>query len=185
MLEVNEFSTMLRQLLHLSFIIFYILPVATFAVNVHYTACSQPFKCGGFHNISYPFWGDPLPSYCGIPEFKLVCQDGFPCSTVAHQSLQPWPPMHSAVIIMIHFSETGFYTIGSNPNVENNRTCNSSITVPVLQTAAKAIRDNVSSLTAVWNEGFEVQWIIDHSACSECVSSERHCGYNTNYFLPI
>ena len=83
---------------------------------------------------------------------------------------------------MIHFSETGFYTIGSNPNVENNRTCNSSITVPVLQTAAEAIRDNVSSLTEVRNQGFEVQWIIDHSACSECVSSERHCEYNTNYF---
>jgi len=33
-------------------------------------------------------------------------------------------------------TETGFYTIGSNLNVENNRTCNFSITVPVLQTAA-------------------------------------------------
>ena len=115
----------------------------------------------------------------------LLILETLPCSTVAHQSLQPWPPMHSAVIIMIHFSETGFYTIGSNPNVENNRTCNSSITVPVLQTAAKAIRDNVSSLTEVRNQGFEVQWIIDHSACSECVSSERHCEYNTNYFWPI
>ena len=96
----------------------------------------------------------------------LLILETLPCSTVAHQSLQPWPPMHSAVIIMIHFSETGFYTIGSNPNVENNRSCNSSITVPVLQTAAKAIRHNVSSLTEVRNQGFEVQWIIDHSACS-------------------
>uniref|UniRef100_A0A2N9IZ64 Protein kinase domain-containing protein n=1 Tax=Fagus sylvatica TaxID=28930 RepID=A0A2N9IZ64_FAGSY len=82
-------------------------------------------------------------------------------------------------------TETGFYTIGSIPNVENNRTCNFSITVPVLQTAAKAIRDNVSSLTEVLNHGFEVQWIVDDTACTECVSSGGYCGYNTSYFQPI
>ena len=246
-LQVNEFNPMLRQLSstfhlhHLSFIIFFILPVSTFAVDEHYSACSHPFKCGDFHNISYPFWGNPLPSYCGLKEFQLVCQDGFPvlqsmserfrvllinhekhilrltrldlynnscpsryvnttisylfsytpdfgnltlfygCSSVA-------PALVSNAFICRNndsSTETGFYTIGSIPNVENNRTCNFSITVPVLKTAAKAIRDNVSSLTEVLNHGFEVQWIVDDTACTECVSSGGYCGYNSSYFQPI
>ncbi|KAL0015342.1 hypothetical protein SO802_002411 [Lithocarpus litseifolius] len=71
-----------------SFIIFFILPESIFAVDKNYTACSQPFKCGGFHNISYPFWGDPLPSHCGIAEFKFVCQNGFPVPQILLERFQ-------------------------------------------------------------------------------------------------
>ncbi|KAK7314585.1 hypothetical protein VNO77_33111 [Canavalia gladiata] len=38
-----------------------------------YTAC-EPFSCGDFSNISYPFWYKGQPSYCGHPKFKLDCQ---------------------------------------------------------------------------------------------------------------
>lgn len=182
------------HLLHLGFTIF-ILPVPSFAIDVRHAACSHPFECGDFHNISYPYWGDPLPSYCGLPEFQLECQDGFPVlhimskrfrvllidhekhnllrlarldlydnncpsgyvnTTLSYLSAMPpdfgnltgfygcssvTPALASNTFSCRHndsSTETGFYTIGSIPTDENNRTCNESITVPVLQTAAKA-----------------------------------------------
>ena len=39
-----------------------------------YTVCSRPFNCGHISNISYPFWGDNRPSYCGASgQFELRC----------------------------------------------------------------------------------------------------------------
>ncbi|RDX75589.1 LEAF RUST 10 DISEASE-RESISTANCE LOCUS RECEPTOR-LIKE PROTEIN KINASE-like 2.7, partial [Mucuna pruriens] len=38
-----------------------------------YTAC-EPFICGNFSNISYPFWSVDQRDYCGHPMFKLDCQ---------------------------------------------------------------------------------------------------------------
>lgn len=36
----------------------------------------QTFSCGkNIRNISYPFWGDNRPSYCGLRGFKLSCKD--------------------------------------------------------------------------------------------------------------
>ncbi|KAE8022070.1 hypothetical protein FH972_007904 [Carpinus fangiana] len=135
-------------------------------------ACSHPFESGDFHNISYPFWGCPLSSYCGLPEFQLVCQDGFPVLhiiyapdfgnlTLFYGCSSVTPALASNTFSCRHndsSTETSFYTIGSIPTGENNRTCNESITVPVLQTAAKSLRDNVSSLTEALDDGFEVQW---------------------------
>ncbi|CAL5186576.1 unnamed protein product [Lathyrus oleraceus] len=41
-----------------------------------YTSC-EPFNCGNFVNITYPFWNyNTQPSYCGHPKFMLDCQDG-------------------------------------------------------------------------------------------------------------
>ncbi|KAK7271226.1 hypothetical protein RJT34_26948 [Clitoria ternatea] len=37
-----------------------------------YAACA-PYSCGKF-NISYPFWSNSQPDYCGHPKFKLDCQ---------------------------------------------------------------------------------------------------------------
>ena len=40
------------------------------------TSC-EPFGCGNFSDISYPFWSlNVQPSYCGHPNFKLDCQHG-------------------------------------------------------------------------------------------------------------
>ncbi|XP_059449209.1 LEAF RUST 10 DISEASE-RESISTANCE LOCUS RECEPTOR-LIKE PROTEIN KINASE-like 2.7 [Corylus avellana] len=229
------------HLLHLGLITIFILPVSSIAVDVRHTACSHPFECGDFHNISYPFWGDPLPPYCGLSEFQLACQDGFPVLHIMSERFRVLLIDHEKHILRLarldlydnncpsryvnttlsylfsyapdfgnltlfygcssvtpplasntfscrkndSSTETGFYTIGSIPSGENNRTCNESITVPVLQTAAKALRDNVSSLTEALDDGFEVQWIVDRTACLECVSSGGRCGYNTSYFHPI
>ncbi|CAJ1951987.1 unnamed protein product [Sphenostylis stenocarpa] len=38
-----------------------------------YTAC-DPFSCGKFDNISYPFWSKDQQDYCGHPKFMLDCQ---------------------------------------------------------------------------------------------------------------
>ncbi|CAK8534107.1 unnamed protein product [Lathyrus sativus] len=41
-----------------------------------YTSC-EPFSCGNFINITYPFWNiNTQPSYCGHPEFMLDCRNG-------------------------------------------------------------------------------------------------------------
>ncbi|XP_020208491.1 LEAF RUST 10 DISEASE-RESISTANCE LOCUS RECEPTOR-LIKE PROTEIN KINASE-like 1.2 isoform X1 [Cajanus cajan] len=38
-----------------------------------YTTC-EPFSCGKFNNISFPFWRSDQPEYCGHPKLKLDCQ---------------------------------------------------------------------------------------------------------------
>ncbi|GKV23577.1 hypothetical protein SLEP1_g33288 [Rubroshorea leprosula] len=38
-----------------------------------FTNCSRPFNCGIFKNLSFPFWGDTRPLYCGQQGYKLSC----------------------------------------------------------------------------------------------------------------
>lgn len=38
-----------------------------------FSAC-EPFTCGNITDLSYPFWFDSRPEYCGHPKFKLNCQ---------------------------------------------------------------------------------------------------------------
>ncbi|KAK3425888.1 hypothetical protein EUGRSUZ_F02102 [Eucalyptus grandis] len=45
------------------------------AEDASYLNCSSAIQCGGLQNVSYPFWGLNRPSYCGLPEFELTCQD--------------------------------------------------------------------------------------------------------------
>lgn len=63
--------------------------------------------------------------------------------------------------------------------------CTTSVTVPVLQTAVNALRNNLTSIDRVLNDGFEVHWITDDAACTECAGSGGRCGYNSSYFKPI
>ncbi|KAF8026831.1 hypothetical protein BT93_F3347 [Corymbia citriodora subsp. variegata] len=37
--------------------------------------CGSTIQCGFLQNASYPFWGLSRPSYCGLPNFELTCQD--------------------------------------------------------------------------------------------------------------
>ncbi|XP_010279340.1 PREDICTED: LEAF RUST 10 DISEASE-RESISTANCE LOCUS RECEPTOR-LIKE PROTEIN KINASE-like 1.2 isoform X4 [Nelumbo nucifera] len=52
-----------------------------------YTDCStRAFDCGEITGIDYyPFWGKNRPSYCGLPEFELTCQDDVPVLTIGLQ----------------------------------------------------------------------------------------------------
>ncbi|KAL3735278.1 hypothetical protein ACJRO7_024415 [Eucalyptus globulus] len=45
------------------------------AEDASYLNCSSPIQCGDLQNVSYPFLGLNRPSYCGLPEFELTCQD--------------------------------------------------------------------------------------------------------------
>ncbi|GLT48879.1 hypothetical protein SLA2020_224700 [Shorea laevis] len=38
-----------------------------------FAACSRPFSCGIFKNLSFPFWSDTRPQYCGHEGYKLKC----------------------------------------------------------------------------------------------------------------
>ncbi|XP_030461174.2 LEAF RUST 10 DISEASE-RESISTANCE LOCUS RECEPTOR-LIKE PROTEIN KINASE-like 1.4 isoform X3 [Syzygium oleosum] len=40
-----------------------------------YFNCSSTIQCGDLQNVGYPFWGLNRPSYCGLPNFELTCQD--------------------------------------------------------------------------------------------------------------
>ncbi|KAA8547785.1 hypothetical protein F0562_004214 [Nyssa sinensis] len=233
------------HLLHLSFtaifLISIILPAALPAADERYIKCGNSFKCGDMQNLSYPFWGDPQPFYCGLPEFKLECQSGFPVIQIFSERFRVLKINHEDHILRLarldlnnstcpsrfmnttisylfsyrpnfgnltmfygcssvspalssnKFSchkndtsiETGYFTIGSIPSNANFGNCNVSITVPVLQTAVKDLEDNITSLNQVLDDGFEVNWVIDQTACSECAASAGRCGYNSSYYEPI
>ncbi|KAI9088114.1 hypothetical protein K1719_030091 [Acacia pycnantha] len=38
-----------------------------------FSAC-EPFNCGNITNLSYPFWSNSRPQFCGHPRFKLDCE---------------------------------------------------------------------------------------------------------------
>ncbi|OVA04953.1 Protein kinase domain [Macleaya cordata] len=65
----------------ISLVIFLLLvqdvPVSFGQGNVDLSNCSVlNFTCGDrFTNISYPFWGNQRPHYCGLPGYKLDCVD--------------------------------------------------------------------------------------------------------------
>eukprot|EP00257_Ricinus_communis_P026733 XP_025014147.1 LEAF RUST 10 DISEASE-RESISTANCE LOCUS RECEPTOR-LIKE PROTEIN KINASE-like 1.2 isoform X1 [Ricinus communis] len=40
-----------------------------------YSNCT-PFSCGNMSSISYPFWGNGQPDYCGLPGFRIDCEEG-------------------------------------------------------------------------------------------------------------
>ncbi|XP_058009885.1 LEAF RUST 10 DISEASE-RESISTANCE LOCUS RECEPTOR-LIKE PROTEIN KINASE-like 1.2 isoform X1 [Hevea brasiliensis] len=42
--------------------------------NELYSNCA-PFSCGNITDISYPFWGNNQPEYCGRPGFKIDCKE--------------------------------------------------------------------------------------------------------------
>lgn len=49
--------------------------------NDTFSICSQPFSCGTL-NISYPFWGDNRPSFCGSEGFNLTCMQSQNTSSI-------------------------------------------------------------------------------------------------------
>lgn len=223
-------------------VIFLVFPVPLWASDVRYTECGRPVQCGSIQNITYPFWGSPRPPYCGLPEFKIECQDEVPVIQIMSESFRVLKINHDNHILRLtrldlyngtcpsrflnttmnylfsyspHFGnltlffgcssaspalasnkfscrrnntssiETGYFTIGSIPTDGNLGNCNVSITVPVLPSAVSALINNSASLEQVLNDGFQVLWIIDDTACSECMGSGGRCGYNTSHFQPI
>ncbi|KAL9324474.1 hypothetical protein ACSQ67_009331 [Phaseolus vulgaris] len=52
-----------------------------------YTAC-EPFSCGKFNDISYPFWSKDQQEYCGHPKFKLDCQQDNVTIDIMSQTFQ-------------------------------------------------------------------------------------------------
>ncbi|PON38961.1 Wall-associated receptor kinase, C-terminal [Parasponia andersonii] len=36
--------------------------------------CSRPYKCGTLRNLSFPFWGNDRPEFCGHQSFELDCR---------------------------------------------------------------------------------------------------------------
>ncbi|XP_058079331.1 LEAF RUST 10 DISEASE-RESISTANCE LOCUS RECEPTOR-LIKE PROTEIN KINASE-like 1.2, partial [Magnolia sinica] len=53
---------------------FFLLQGRAKSIDQRFEACA-PQSCGNHISISFPFWIDPQPSYCGYPGFKLSCKN--------------------------------------------------------------------------------------------------------------
>ncbi|XP_028793020.1 LEAF RUST 10 DISEASE-RESISTANCE LOCUS RECEPTOR-LIKE PROTEIN KINASE-like 2.1 [Neltuma alba] len=69
----NHPIPLLTSILTVSFFFSIALPQSYSQQNETYPVCSQPYSCGSLTNISYPFWGQNRPSFCGRNGFRLVC----------------------------------------------------------------------------------------------------------------
>ncbi|XP_077244672.1 LEAF RUST 10 DISEASE-RESISTANCE LOCUS RECEPTOR-LIKE PROTEIN KINASE-like 1.2 isoform X9 [Tasmannia lanceolata] len=63
-----------RKFFYLFFIILFILLRTALSTDPQFEAC-KPKTCGNNVNISFPFWIDTQPSYCGYPGFHLTCKN--------------------------------------------------------------------------------------------------------------
>ncbi|PIM99918.1 hypothetical protein CDL12_27588 [Handroanthus impetiginosus] len=75
-----------------------------------------------------------------------------------------------------------FYLTREIPWQGNRVTCNSVISVPVNQTAARALAAPtmmpMNLLQESLNNGFSIQWFANNEHCNRCVQSGGVCGYN-------
>ncbi|PIN24105.1 Serine/threonine protein kinase [Handroanthus impetiginosus] len=75
-----------------------------------------------------------------------------------------------------------FYVTRENSGLGNGITCNSVISVPVNQTAARALATptmmSMNLLQESLNNGFSIQWSANNDNCNLCVQSGGVCGYN-------
>ncbi|GKV23588.1 hypothetical protein SLEP1_g33297 [Rubroshorea leprosula] len=53
--------------------LFLIIPSLCAGDDPFFTDCSRPFNCGILKNLSFPFWGDTRPQYCGQQRYLLIC----------------------------------------------------------------------------------------------------------------
>lgn len=55
-----------------------------------FTICKNShFKCGSIEGITYPFWGENVPSFCGHSTFKIRCIGSFlPLFKIGNYSFQ-------------------------------------------------------------------------------------------------
>jgi hypothetical protein len=52
------------------------LPQSISQKNDTFSTCNQSyFTCGTDTNVSFPFWGNNRPNFCGKNEFKLTCMN--------------------------------------------------------------------------------------------------------------
>ncbi|KAK3425979.1 hypothetical protein EUGRSUZ_F02517 [Eucalyptus grandis] len=69
-------------------------PTTHGADDASYLSCNSTIQCGILQNASYPFWGSNRPSYCGLPNFELTCQDNTtPLLNISNQIFRPLIPI--------------------------------------------------------------------------------------------
>ncbi|XP_074279063.1 LEAF RUST 10 DISEASE-RESISTANCE LOCUS RECEPTOR-LIKE PROTEIN KINASE-like 2.4 [Silene latifolia] len=73
-----------------------ILPATQCQQSDEFSICSKTFNCGNITGLSYPFYGEDRPQYCGHPKFELLG---------CNQSIEP--------IHMMILSQK-FYVVGIN-----------------------------------------------------------------------
>ena len=55
------------------------MPTSLRADSNEYSKCNNStLSCGSITNLTYPFWGENRPKYCGEPNLEITCENGFP-----------------------------------------------------------------------------------------------------------
>lgn len=71
----------------------------------------------------------------------------------------------------------GYHSVYVLPGSLGPGECNASVIVPVVTTGSGG-SVNMSDLGRLLQEGFEVKWLLNKKACSDCTISGGRCGFN-------
>ncbi|CAK9150683.1 unnamed protein product [Ilex paraguariensis] len=155
------------------------IPMLQCQENEQYATCGNSFQCGNIRNIGYPFSGQNRPSYCGHPGFQLNCQGSALFITI--QS------MDYRVLAIDNRTQTLTVARNDMSNMTNNTnstlvTCDDSLFVPVNQTSAQALANNLASindLRAALEGGFQLHWAANDTYCNQCIKPGGRCRSNS------
>ncbi|CAI9758407.1 unnamed protein product [Fraxinus pennsylvanica] len=105
------------------------------------------------------------------------------CSTFNGQPIPQLPSMFPCV--GNDTSSASFFTVGGNfpsiPGFETDIRCETSISVPVNQTAAEFLAGSTASIVLLRDalaSGFSLQWSANNNVCENCTRSGGLCGTN-------
>ncbi|ONI17215.1 hypothetical protein PRUPE_3G146000, partial [Prunus persica] len=157
--------------------------------NEQYTNCGEDINCGGFRNISYPFWGVNRANYCG-PKTYVTTNINFSLFdyTSGLTNLTFYYACNTSNIPGLNSSSqacntnntTVRYAMRSPPvDPVATRACKTGVSVPVFTTAALALKADRITIKEVVGRGFELGLQIDNVQCKSCVESGGKCGLNT------
>ncbi|RVX13945.1 Leaf rust 10 disease resistance locus receptor-like protein kinase-like 2.7 [Vitis vinifera] len=76
-------------------------PESACSEDISYSNCKSSFECGRLRHISYPFWGNGQPYYCGHPKFELHCERGKPTIEIKSQKYLVLHMHHETPILKI------------------------------------------------------------------------------------
>ncbi|GMN56781.1 hypothetical protein TIFTF001_025885 [Ficus carica] len=66
---------LIRPLIVVFFILITIFPLSCCEVDVNFMTCGRRYERGNIKNLSFPFWGDDRPEFCGHEGFRLRCEN--------------------------------------------------------------------------------------------------------------
>ncbi|POO01882.1 Wall-associated receptor kinase, C-terminal [Trema orientale] len=171
--------------------------------------CSRPYKCGTLRNLSFPFWGNDRPEFCGHQSFELDCRykqypvieingleyrllDNTPLDKMTIARLDLWDNPCSPKFLNTTLDHDLFRGDGDVVYYADDYLmrilrpelgmCRGVVRVPVFKTALENTMGGKVELKEALNQGFEVEYYYYSSrlwGCRSCEESGGSCGFNT------